>query len=90
MPIQYGDNELEFCGRIGAEECQDLMTWLQAHPAAQVNLAACEHVHAAGLQCLMALQPVICVPSPDAWLNAAVKYEALPADTEDIAQETTP
>ena len=90
MPITYTDTLAEINGRIGAEECQDLQTWLQAHPDGQVSLAGCEHLHAAGLQCLMALRPVIAAPSPDPWLNTAVKFSSQPADTKAIEQETHP
>ena len=90
MPITYTDTLAEISGRIGAEECQDLQTWLQAHPDGQVSLAGCEHLHAAGLQCLMALQPVIAQQSPDSWLNNVIKSTPTPADTKDIEQETLP
>lgn len=90
MPISFTDTAAEISGRIGAEECQDLMTWLLAHPEGSVDLAACEHLHAAGLQCLMALHPRISSPSPDPWLNAAIKFEPEPADTDAIEQETSP
>lgn len=90
MPITYTDTLAEVSGRIGAEECQDLQTWLQAHPDGQVSLAACEHLHAAGLQCLMALKPVISDASPDPWLNAAVMSTTEPADSQAIEQETHP
>ncbi len=90
MPITYTDTLAEVSGRIGAEECQDLQTWLQAHPDGQVNLADCEHLHAAGLQCLMALQPVIAAQSPDPWLNNVIKSNPTPADRKDIEQETHP
>lgn len=90
MPITYTDTTAEVTGRIGAEECQDFMTWLQAHPGGHVNLAGCEHLHAAGLQCLLALKPRIAAPSPDQWLNEAIKSVCEPADTSGIAQEAAP
>lgn len=90
MPITYSDTTAEISGRIGAEECQDFMTWLQSHPEGQVDLSACEHLHAAGLQCLMALQPRISAPSEDPWLQAAIKSGRPNADTRSIAQEAAP
>jgi hypothetical protein len=88
MPITYTDSLAEISGRIGADECQDLLNWLQGHPHGRVNLAACEHLHAAGLQCMMALKPVISAASPDPWLNAAVITTTEPADSTAIEQET--
>ena len=89
MPITYTDGRADVSGRIGAEECQDFMTWLQSHPDGQVSLADCEHLHAAGLQCLMALKPRIVAPSSgDAWLNAVIKTLQQPAEPAVIAQET--
>lgn len=90
MPITYTDTLAEFSGRIGAEECQDLMTWLQSHPDGQVSLADCEHLHAAGLQCLLALKPPVLAASPDALLNQVIKCSPSPADTTAIEQETHP
>ena len=88
MPIEYTDTLATISGRIGAEECQDLQNWLQAHPQGPVSLAGCEHLHAAGLQCLMAFRPVIAAQSDDPWLTAAVKSSTEPADTPAIEQET--
>lgn len=87
MPITYDDHLAAVSGRIGAEECQDLMTWIQSHPQGEIDLSACEHLHAAGLQCLMALKPAIRAESSDPRLNAAIKVSPQPADSLDIAQE---
>ena len=72
MGISFNDDTATIAGRIGAEDAQDLMTWLADHPQAQVHLGDCEHLHAAALQCLMHHQPRVAAPSPDAWLNRAL------------------
>ena len=90
MPITYTDTTAEVSGRIGAEECQDFMSWLQTHPQGQVDLSACEHLHAAALQCLMALKPRIAAAGDDPWLQSVIKSACEPADTAGIAQETSP
>ena len=90
MPITYTDTTAEVTGRIGAEECQDFMTWLQAHPGGEVRLAECEHLHSAALQCLLALKPRIASLSTDRLLNDVIKSACEPADTAGIAQETAP
>lgn len=85
MPITYDEQTAVVSGRIGAEECQDFMTWIQSHPQGQIDLTDCEHLHAAGLQCLMALRPTIRAESADPRLNAVVKSTPQPADSLDIA-----
>lgn len=90
MPMHFEDSRVTLSGRIGAEECQDLQNWLLNHPQATVELSACEHLHAAGLQCLLALQPRIERPSPDPWLNAALGALHNPSTHFPSVQESTP
>jgi hypothetical protein len=54
MPIDYKKNQVVFRDTAGVDEAEALLAWLQNHPAARANLAACTHLHPANLQVLMA------------------------------------
>jgi anti-anti-sigma regulatory factor len=93
MPIHFEEALVTISGRIGAEECQDLQNWLLNHPRAAIDLSGCEHLHAAGLQCLLALQPAITEVSADPWLNAALGalQQSSPISSQPSSvQESTP
>jgi hypothetical protein len=54
MPIELREDVAVFTGVCEVSEAEPLLSWLQAHPHAPVDLGACEHVHTAVLQVLMA------------------------------------
>lgn len=54
MSIEYEKNTARFIGAASVEETEELLEWLCAHPEGTVDLSACEHLHAADLQVLMA------------------------------------
>lgn len=65
MPVEFKRNVAFFHGQVGIDEAEVLLGWLQQHPAAQADLAACSHLHPANLQVMMA---------------AALRVKAWPAD----------
>lgn len=57
MPIRFKKNAVLCEQSCTVEEALPLLEFLQAHPAARVDLRACTHMHTAVLQVLMALGP---------------------------------
>ena len=73
MPIQFDDQQAVFSDLVTVEEAEGLLEWLQAHPGAPLDLAACTHLHAANLQVLMAADAHIAAWPKDADLAAWLK-----------------
>ena len=61
MAIEYKKSLAVFTDFVGVEEAENLLQWLLKNPKGKINLAACEHIHAANLQVLMAVKPQISV-----------------------------
>ncbi len=59
MPIEFSDDRAVLNGVCCVEEAEGLLSWVMQHPGAPVDAAACEHVHSAVLQVLMARRPPI-------------------------------
>lgn len=57
MPIELSDERAVLTGVCSVEEAESLLSWVLQHPDAAVDAAACEHLHSAVLQVLMALRP---------------------------------
>jgi len=72
MPIHYDRDHAVLAGQATVEDAEDFVQWLRERPAATVDLAGCEHVHAAVLQVLLALRPTLVRPPADPWLAAAL------------------
>ena len=76
MPIESTADELRLFDVVSVEDAEPLLGWLQARPAARVDLAACSHLHAASLQVLMAAHPVVIAWPTNvelaAWLRPAL------------------
>ncbi len=76
MPIDYGPQRLVLHGIVTVDEAEELLEWLQAHPAATADLAACTHLHPANLQVLMAAACRVSAWPADAglrvWLETAL------------------
>ena len=71
MPIQFeetGGGEAVFTGTCVIEEAESLQAWLKEHPEGPVNLSACEHLHTAVLQTLLAFKPKLSHPPTDGFL----------------------
>jgi len=59
MAIEYKKSLAVFTEFVGVEEAENLLQWLLKNPKGKINLAACEHIHAANLQVLMAIKPQV-------------------------------
>ena len=59
MAIEYKKSSAVFTEFVGVEEAENLLQWLLKNPKGKINLAACEHIHAANLQVLMAIKPQV-------------------------------
>lgn len=57
MPIELGDDRAVLSGVCAVEEAEGLLAWVLQHPGAPVETAACNHLHSAVLQVLMACRP---------------------------------
>lgn len=73
MPIHFDDQQAVFSGIVSVEEAESLLEWLQAHPGAPLDLAACTHLHAASLQVLMAAKAHVAAWPQEADLAAWLK-----------------
>ncbi len=63
MPIEFSDDRAVMNGVCCVEEAEGLLSWVMQHPDTPVDAAACEHLHSAVLQVLMARRvPVAAVP----------------------------
>jgi hypothetical protein len=77
MAIQYKGKIALFRDVVGVDEAETLLEWLQKKPSAKIDLTACEHLHPANLQVLMAAGAQISAwPEAQAlraWLEPALK-----------------
>jgi hypothetical protein len=78
MGIEYKKSLAIFTENVSVEDAEGLLDWLVKNPKGKINLAACEHIHAANLQILMVTKPTIASEPKDEnlqiWLNWALKY----------------
>jgi hypothetical protein len=81
MTIDYDRNRAVFSEVVGVGEAEALLQWLQANASAQVDLAACTHLHPANLQVLMVARPQISAWPADTglatWLASALPAQDL-------------
>lgn len=70
MPVVTGPNGAALSGICGVAEAETLLVWLLDHPMMQIDLTACQHVHTAVLQVLLALRPSITGQPADPGLAA--------------------
>jgi len=54
MALEFQKKKVLFNGVVEVEEAETLLAWLQKKPGASADLSACEHLHPANLQVLMA------------------------------------
>jgi hypothetical protein len=59
MGIEYTKKAARLSGFVSVEEAEGLLEWLQANPKGKLDLADCQHLHAANLQVLMVARPNI-------------------------------
>lgn len=76
MGIKYEKNTARLTDFVSVEDAEGLLEWLQTQPKRKLDLAHCQHLHAANLQVLMALRPTISAWPEDAdlaaWLRGAL------------------
>jgi len=59
MPILLNETEktIELTGACSVEEAEQLKSWLLMNPGFLIQSEACEYMHTAVIQCLIAAQP---------------------------------
>ena len=72
MPVRYLKKHAALEGQVSVDDAEALGQWLREQRVPAVHLGKCEHVHAAVLQVLLALQPRLAAPPADPWLAAAL------------------
>lgn len=91
MPIAFEGTIARLSGQCVVEEAGELTEWLLADRTRAVDLAACEDMHSAILQTLMALTPGLASAPADAtlarWLKPSLGH--LPATTMPANQQET-
>ena len=69
MSVRLDGNVIILEGQCRVEDAEPLLGWLQADRGRTVDLTDAEHLHAAVLQVLMALQPAVRGAARDAFLR---------------------
>ncbi|MBF0097868.1 MAG: hypothetical protein HQM04_04225 [Magnetococcales bacterium] len=59
MAITFAEERAVLSEMCAVEEAEPFFEWLRTHPEGVVDLSACEHLHAAVYQTLLALKPNI-------------------------------
>jgi hypothetical protein len=59
MGITFEIDIAHLTGTVSVEDAEGLLEWLRTHPRGAVDLSACDHLHTANLQVLMAARPRI-------------------------------
>jgi hypothetical protein len=72
MAIRTLKKHAVLSGVVTVEEAETLLQWLRAQARPAVHLGACEHVHGAVLQVLLAIRPRLVAPPTCPWLAAAL------------------
>ena len=55
MPIEYRKKIVVFTGTVGVEDAETLLAYLQGKPQIKVDFSACDHLHPANIQVLLAV-----------------------------------
>ncbi len=77
MSIAYNKTKAVLQGHVTVEDAEPLAEWVRKHPKGALEMAACDSLHAAVVQVLLALRPKLASPPDNPWLVAAM---ARPAD----------
>jgi hypothetical protein len=86
MSITYLKSLARLEGHVGAEDAEALLTWLRAAKRRSVDLSACQSLHTAVLQTLLAVRPALKSPPPGAALQQALGLPLTPT----ASSRTTP
>lgn len=80
MAIRYKDHIAVLEDHCSVEEAESFLEWMKQQSEPMVDLGGCSHLHAAILQVLLALRPVILVPPEDSFLRRLpLDWAQLPA-----------
>jgi len=75
MSIEIASDCIHLAGVVMVEEAESLATHLKEHPQSAVNLSACESMHSAVLQVLLALRPKLVGLPADPWLRSLLQNQ---------------
>ncbi|GGD08790.1 hypothetical protein [Aureimonas glaciei] len=82
MTIRLEDPVIHLEGSCHVEEAETLLTLLQAKNERILDLSACDHLHAALVQVILALRPPVRDSCSDAFLRRWVLPGLLRADSQ--------
>jgi hypothetical protein len=69
MTVNVSRRTARFRGICGIEEAEPLLDWLRDGYGRRADLSACEHLHTALLQILLAHRVQVMALPPDPWLG---------------------
>ena len=72
MTLSLEDDRIRLSGACTVDDAEPLLRLLQDHPDRRVDLGACEHLHGAVLQVLLAVAPPITGVSPDVFTRELI------------------
>jgi len=75
MSARVDGDRLILSGVVSIEEAESLRDLLACHPRAGVDLSACERLHTAALQVLLAARRTVASPPVDAFLASWILPE---------------
>lgn len=77
MAIEYKKSLAIFSGDVSVEEAEGLLDFFVKNPKGKINISDCTHIHAANLQVLMVVKPIVAHEAKDmdlqTWLHVALK-----------------
>jgi hypothetical protein len=82
MTVRLEDRVIHLEGYCHVEEAETLLTLLQAENGRILDLGACEHLHAALVQVILALRPPVRDGCSDAFLRQWVLPGLLHVDSQ--------
>jgi hypothetical protein len=82
MTIRLEGSVIHLEGYCHVEEAETLLTLLQAENARILDLAACDHLHAALVQVILALRPPVRNGCSDAFLRRWILPDLLRVDSQ--------
>lgn len=77
MSARIDGDRIVLSGVVSIEEAESIRDLLACHPHAGVDLSACEHLHTAALQVLLAARRSVVSPPADAFLATFILPELI-------------
>lgn len=81
MSIEFRKKQVLFKGVVGVEDAENLLEWLQKKSGISADLSACEHLHPANVQVLLAAKVRIDAWPPDTVLQQFLQSIFIPHGT---------